>query len=263
MIRTTKRGHQQLVSLLLICSILLSTTSIVQGDEWTGCVDPNFPTKKVRRGQLTTVCMGVGSDGDYSNSTGYGRYSFKPVADDFSRFTIPNSYQRLVKDRDVMSGLDGNITVFSSSQTGLSFLRQYYDAKNEHVFPHLTAIIDVTNGDVQGIAWDQACMFCSNARCLENTYDFSGQLRLLDEPTKGCFLTTKECDQIVKNGGTECDLTLHVVWTGSDEAGKVLSSSKFRFSAFTGKQVKDLFRDGVGKFTDLDLDLNPFARWRK
>jgi len=203
--------------------------------------------------------MGVGPDGDYADSTGYSRYSFKPVADDFSRFTIPGSYQRLVKDQSN----NGNITVFSSSQTGLSFLRRYYDAKDGHVFPHLTAIIDVNNGEVKGIAWDQACMFCSNARCLENTYDFSGDLRKLDEPTKGCFLKTAECDEIVKNGGTECDLTLHVVWTGSDEAGKVLSSSKFRFSAFTGKQVKSLFQDGVARFTDIDFDLNPFSRWRK
>lgn len=267
MTSTTNRGQQHLLSLLLICSILFSTTSVVRGDVssnsgWIGCVDPENPTKKVRRGQRTTVCLGVGPDGDYAGAATYQRYSFKPITDEFSRFTIPNSYTRLVQTRDVDDGLSGNITVHTQSQSSLSFLRRYYDDQTGRVFPHLTAIIDVTDGVVKGIAWDKACQFCANNRCLENTYDFSGDLRHLDEPTTGCFLEKKECDKIAAGGGKECDLTLYVVWTGTDENKKVLSSSKFRLSAFSGKQVKSFFRDGLETIEGF-ADLNPFTRWRK
>jgi hypothetical protein len=36
--------------------------------------------------------------------------------------------------------------IFVASQTAVSFLRKYYDATLEHIFPHLTAIIDVEDG---------------------------------------------------------------------------------------------------------------------
>ena len=36
--------------------------------------------------------------------------------------------------------------IFVASQTAVSFLRKYYDATLDHIFPHLTAIIDVEDG---------------------------------------------------------------------------------------------------------------------
>ena len=41
---------------------------------------------------------------------------------------------------------NSNVTVFTSSQNSISFLRTLYDRANGHVYPHLTAIIDVDNG---------------------------------------------------------------------------------------------------------------------
>ena len=78
----------------------------------------------------------------------------------------------------------------------------------------------------------------------------------IDGPTTGCYLTESECDSIAQEGGTECDLTLYTVWTGTDENGKVLASSKFRFSAFTGKQVMDQFRDGLDAFNNINFPWN-------
>lgn len=213
---------------------------------WGGCVDPANPGKLVRRDSATTVCLTLGPDGNWADGVEYVRFSFKPEADKYSRFTIPNSYQNLVQSTSIYPSLSAtNITVHAASQTSLSFLRTYYQRDLDYVFPHLTAIVDVKDGIVQGIAWDKACMFCNDERCLENTLDFSGQPRQLDEPTDGCYLTKSECDTIHENGGTECDLTLYVVWTGSDVNGNTLSSSKFRFSAFRGKQIMDTFRDGL------------------
>ena len=58
-------------------------------------------------------------------------------------------------------------------------------------------------------------------------------------------MTRDECDKIHKNDGTDCDLTIYVVWTGTDEKDKYLTSSNNRFSAFQPKQIQDFFRDGV------------------
>jgi len=204
--------------------------------------------------------MGVGPPIWAAEDSAYTRYSFKPVADDYSRFTIPSSYKKLVQNKDVagLDSLTGDITAFSSSQSKVSPLRKYYDSEKNYIFPHLTAVIDVKDGVVQGIAWDKACTFCSETYCKENTYDFiTGEIKTdIEGPTTGCYLTTNECDDIVKEGGTECDLTLYTVWTGTDEKGKVLASSKFRFSAFTGKQALDQFRDGLDTFKNIDFPWN-------
>jgi len=232
---------------LLLIFILLG---FVQSNDWGGCIDPANPKKLVHRGQHTTICLTVGPSGNWTmGNFDTLRYSFKPIADEYSRFSVPSSYNRLIQKSDV-KGLGNDLSVHVSSQNSLSFLRLFYDSASNLIFPYLTAIIDVEDGVVKGISWDNACIFCSDNRCLENTYDFAGELRELTEPTKGCYLEKNYCDNEMDVSGTECDLKLYVVWTGTDADGRVLSSSKFRFSAYKGKRVIDSIRNRVSGITD-------------
>lgn len=96
-----------------------------------------------------------------------------------------------------------------------------------------------------GIAWDDACVFCADDRCKENTFHFNGTVARLNEPTRGCYLTKAQCDKIHQKGGNDCDLSIYVVWTGTDANGKFLTSSNNRFSAFQPKQIQDFFKDSV------------------
>ena len=126
----------------------------------------------------------------------------------------------------------------------LSFLRLYYDPNKKFVFPYLTAIIDVRDGIVQGIAWDNACVFCSSENCLENTFNFNGELTPdLAGQSKGCYLTKATCNSLKEakdaTTGTTCDVQLFVVWTGTDDQGNVFSSSGNRFSAFPPGRIQD------------------------
>jgi hypothetical protein len=123
----------------------------------------------------------------------------------------------------------------------LSFLRVYYDPIKGRIFPYLTAIIDVANGVVQGIAWDNACVFCSSDLCLENTFNFAGQPATdLTGQSKGCYLEKATCNALkFENGTTDCDIQLYVVWTGTDVKGQVFQSSANRFSAFPPARIQD------------------------
>mmetsp|Transcript_17126 Transcript_17126/g.20903 ORF Transcript_17126/g.20903 Transcript_17126/m.20903 type:complete len:253 (+) Transcript_17126:84-842(+) len=218
------------------------------GQSWNGCSDLSTSDTKVKKGKATTICFTTGPGTDWGLGVEYNRYSFKPIADEFSRFTLPGSYKSLVQNSDV----NEDITVFTSSQTSLSFLRKYYDT-TYGIFPHLTAIIDVKNGVAQGIAWDDACVFCSLDVCKENTYNFDGTAAALTEPTKGCYLDKSRCDQIHESGGTQCDLTIYVVWTGTDASGTYLTSSNNRFSSFQPKQIQDQFKDSITQWIP-DID---------
>ncbi len=106
---------------------------------------------------------------------------------------------------------------------------------------------------VKGILWDDACIFCSNDKCLENTLYFNGTEAHLNEPTRGCYKTREECDKNDRSGGSICDLTIYVTWTGTDKDGKPMLSSNKRYSLFNPKQVQDSFKDSLPDFSNIKL----------
>mmetsp|Transcript_24314 Transcript_24314/g.30584 ORF Transcript_24314/g.30584 Transcript_24314/m.30584 type:complete len:239 (+) Transcript_24314:120-836(+) len=224
--------HFQFLALLLIIHQSF-------GEEWNGCIDISSPDELVKKNLATQVCFSTGPATDWGTDVKYHRFSFKPTADEYSSFTVAESYKTFVKN-----GNGEDRVIFASSQKKLSFQRKYYD-KNFGIFPHLTAIIDVKDGIVQGIAWDDACVFCGNDLCKENTYRFDGSPASLREPTKGCYIPISDCDAIHNNGGDKCNLKIHVVWTGTDVDGKYLTSSNKRFSLFQPKQIQDYVKDKI------------------
>jgi hypothetical protein len=147
------------------------------------------------------------------------------------------------------------LTVGVGVQSSLSFLRvwaqgaaDFPDADQLNVYPHLTAIIDVKDGVVRGITWDDACVFCGGFECEQVTYDYNGNIQNKDtagQPTGGCPIAQSECVEKQTDGLTDCDLTLHVVWTGTDVDGKSLLSSAFRYSAFPAQELSDRFTQNL------------------
>ncbi|KAG7340152.1 hypothetical protein IV203_006556 [Nitzschia inconspicua] len=236
---------------------------------WQGCIDPNggFP-QLVTIGEPTTVCLVLSSSPDWGTSMNYLRLNFRPIADDYSRFHVPNSFQQLIMSQDnaLSTSFPGNITVHVSSQTALSFQKRYFDGF-EKVFPYLTAIINVEGGTVTGITWDDACLFCSANDCEPNTFDFSGNLATKDEarqPVGGCGVLTDNCRSQVTTGDEQadgCDLLLYVVWTGTDSRGRDFRSSAYRFSAFPAQKwtnrISQVLPDFVPQSTEDLQELNP------
>lgn len=134
----------------------------------------------------------------------------------------------------------------------ISFQRRYSDGFGK-IYPHLTAIIDVQKGRVKGITWDDACLFCGKSQCAENTFDFHGRIGSQEEfqqPTKGCFIEQETCTEYADGGRSDCDLTLYVVWTGTDSKGLALQSSSYRFSMFPVQELADRFSQNLPDVPD-------------
>lgn len=245
----------RLLTLISYISFQFSATNAAEN--WTGCVDKNKPDALLETNKETPVCFTIGPSGDWAIQTEFLRYAFKPVADEYSKLTLPGSYKKFVMDKEITfldeDNTDKGITAHVSVQKKVSFLKMYREKTSGRIYPHLTIIVDVNEGVVEGMAWDDGCVFCSSDRCEQNTYSFNGDMYTDLPPTKACYLEKDECDDIVNKGGTECDLTLHVVWEGTDKNGKVLTSSNKRFSAFEPKQMKDQFTDALNKLT-VDFD---------
>lgn len=210
---------------------------------WEGCVDPNNPNPEdnlVSVGKRTTICIVVSQGGNWGNGNFYSRWVFQPTADEYSHFVIASSYTSLVKNPS--NFYYPAISVHVESQQSLSFIRRYFDDSyfQSWVFPYLTAIVSVKNGVVTGITWDESCAFCDESRCVENTYDFSGKnITKSTEgiPSKSCYFTKAECDNLVAKGEKTCSLGVYFVWTGTDKDKKVFSSVNSRFGAFPPNKI--------------------------
>jgi hypothetical protein len=127
------------------------------------------------------------------------------------------------------------ITVGITSQDHLSYLRRYSDFEHRRIYPYLTAIINVKDGEVIGISWDDTCEFCGSDTCEENTVDFNGVSvteKSSGQPTKGCYMTQEECNALavvernadLDNNPIICEVVVNVVWTGTDSTGKSFQS---------------------------------------
>lgn len=224
----------------LIFTAFSSVLSAVPNISWTGCGPFENEDERLSVGESTVVCMHVANDLNWVNNVNYLRLSFQPRADEYSRFHVPNSYNDLLNGGDSSLFSSKNITVSVASQQRVSFPRLYYDAETRDIYPHLTAIIDVSSGQVNGVTWDDACVFCGGNKCLPVTYNFEGQLQTSSQAGQavgGCPVSLDECG----NNPAACDLTLYVVWTGSDSDGQTFQSSANRFSAFPRQNIQDRF----------------------
>jgi hypothetical protein len=241
--------------------VLFSNCNPIHGEDtvdegpWQGCVDPLLPDAKVEIGKETVICMILGNNFNWQEPLEYLRLNFRPEADSYSRFHVPNSFEQLVAFQDTTGigayFIGSNITVSAQSQKALSFQKRYYDGF-EKIYPYMTVIIDVEDGVVQGIAWDEACIYCGGGRCEENTFDMngvSGTSKDFGQPTKSCYKTIEECKEAVSEEKTDCDIVLHVVWTGTDKNGKSFMSSASRFSAFPDAEVQERYSRNLPDYT--------------
>jgi hypothetical protein len=73
----------------LITSLLIAHKSL--GAEWNGCYDvaKSNSDAKLKKNKSTQVCFATGPGGDWGTGLPYRRYSFQPVADQYSQFTVP------------------------------------------------------------------------------------------------------------------------------------------------------------------------------
>lgn len=58
---------------------------------WSGCVNPNNPNQPeiIKIGSPHTICLTLGPGGNWAAGVEYGRYTWRPNADEYSRFHIP------------------------------------------------------------------------------------------------------------------------------------------------------------------------------
>jgi len=208
--------------------------------------------KPIQIGERHSICIVLGNNANWTSEVDYLQYKFQPKADQYSKYHIDQSYKDLIVDKGLVEGKQ-DLTYFFGVNESVSFVRMYYEPKkgdsyeddhDQHrIYPFITAIIDVKDGIVQGLDYDNSCGFCGKDKCADNTYTFDGKNPRSKSMRKGCYLTRKECNDLAEIGDTTCDLKFYFVWTGTDIDGKSFQSSQYRFSAFPPSSIMNQFKN--------------------
>ena len=232
---------------LVVCVVFLAAPA-------SGCMlDGSSPYVVV--GSNTYVCLVVAplvwiAPGTYNNSGLYARSANTFKADEISSINIRQSFTDVDYNNDIIMqtfgiypGPNTGVGITIESMGVLSYQRAYRMTLNNSrpvTFPLMMAIINVNKGKVQGIVWDDTeCSWCASNKCASNTYDFAGHP--VANTGKACFLDDAECNiNRFKNGtivSKLCQMTVFVVWTGTDSQGRYFRSAAARFSRLAAAQV--------------------------
>ena len=198
--------------------------------------------------------------------TTYSQTAAYPIVDTLSRVRVKGSWTSSNYSEDttlqslhIADSPGRGMGVALSSMGVLSTMKlvRYKDGLRGITFPLPMGIITVTLGRVTRIDWDNNCKWCggsTSSKCRQNTYDYSGNL--VNTLGKSCYVddTTGCWAQKAMSGinGTSttikvpsqlCELTVYVVWTGTDTNGKFFTSATSRFSRFTDIQMNRFVTD--------------------
>ncbi|CAM9118509.1 unnamed protein product [Pylaiella littoralis] len=204
-------------------------------------------------GQPTAVCLVVNPlvwqvGGDELDEMFYSQVLILPDADDFSRFSVKGSWNNsaVTQQDPILTTFGTEVGVHVESMGKYSFQRAFRLHEERKTFPIHTAIINVEQGEVTGISWDDGCHFCGSDQCQENAYDFNGELIQGDGSSEDCFWPDSSCVMDGNDGKVSslCQLTVYVVWSGTDANGNYFTSFSKRLSMYAGETV-DSFIDSV------------------
>jgi hypothetical protein len=236
------------------------------------CSRGNAKADMLAIGEPTVVCLVVNSL-NWTASTDYSLISIFPRADQYTRMKVNGSWQAPWSDTtdqtDALHLKYGeDIGVHVESAGVISYQKRYRSGTEHRTFSIFTAIINVDKGRVTGITWDDGCHFCARkTECAFNTYDYSGSNSTVPAGGNDCFFTDEACAVGSQSGdnasnstdaqGSDtnpvrsdvCQLTVYVVWSGTDKNGLKFTSQQKRLSRFAGPSVGKYIKDARSTFS--------------
>lgn len=138
----------------------------------------------------------------------------------------------------------------------------YGNGSSIYTIPLYTVIINVADGQVASITWDDGCFFCASngGDCIPNALDVNTSSPITDsEEFRGCRQPSDYCypaSTVTTNASIDtnvtetlpqspCDLKVFVVWTGTDKNGQYMTSAGKRFSRFRQYATASAYQSGL------------------
>ncbi|CAD7958410.1 unnamed protein product [Amoebophrya sp. A25] len=106
------------------------------------------------------------------------------------------------------------------------------------IVPFVSLVINVSEGAVKSLVWDNLCPNCSDDACLRSQTALDEKY----EPTGEARDVSKTCSQDTSGLEQAHDFKIFLTWAGTDVNGRHCKSSAFRFSRFAGSTLSDMYR---------------------
>mmetsp|Transcript_20063 Transcript_20063/g.33122 ORF Transcript_20063/g.33122 Transcript_20063/m.33122 type:complete len:231 (-) Transcript_20063:129-821(-) len=189
----------------------------------------------IKIGSQTYVCL-VQNNNKYILGT--------PRADDYTRLTVPGSFQ------ETQAACTDNYFHIETMGVRSSYRKKFSNCgtSSNTYFPILVAVINVDMGTVKNVTWDDGCYFTdgdvstTTQECIANAYSSTTTSALSTIPAPGVGTDTAISEQSCSSqGSTFCDLAVYVTWTGRDVDGNYFGSVGRRFSIFRDYGLKPQF----------------------
>uniref|UniRef100_A0A7S3UNI9 Uncharacterized protein n=1 Tax=Heterosigma akashiwo TaxID=2829 RepID=A0A7S3UNI9_HETAK len=203
------------------------------------CLPEGDSAYSVAQGDEVYVCLRIGNP-NWNDSSSYHQLAFKVEVDEFSRIELTDSWQNALASVDPLLaayGETGEIAISIGYMESFSYQKLY--RKDSNTFPLFQIVFVLDEGVVEGVTWDDGCLYCSGSSCTENTYEYDGSLYTsADLPGKDCYLADASCvDSATDEVLDFCQLEVYLAWAGTDQDGRNLRSAERRLSAFRGGSV--------------------------
>jgi hypothetical protein len=148
--------------------------------------------------------------------------AFYPTVDDFSLMQVEGSFGEwwlddAVEDTFVRVEVGGKTSHWRRRGMGLG--------NNKKIVPFWTVIVELDQGQVRKLQWDDGCYGCDESSCIDS--------HACGEHYLAC---TSEKD---------CDLKIFMGWYGTDVSGNYLTSASKRLSRFRDYALKEAFDSTV------------------
>mmetsp|Transcript_1163 Transcript_1163/g.1640 ORF Transcript_1163/g.1640 Transcript_1163/m.1640 type:complete len:240 (+) Transcript_1163:63-782(+) len=213
------------------------------------CLAEGDAVSAVAQGDSNYICLRI-NPSNWNTTESYQQIPFQVEVDKFSRIQLTDSWQSITQADDSLYSTVGSDEIAFSIGYQDSFSFQKNFRRSSLTFPLFQIIFIMNKGEVEGVVWDDGCLYCSSSSCAENTYDFAGNLYTTDNNGgKDCFIQDAEC--VDDSGGVSelCQLTIYVGWSGTDKHGRNLRSAEKRLSQFRSYSLSSYIDKAKSSFS--------------
>ena len=175
---------------------------------------------------------------------------FYPIVDSLQLLEIYNSYNQAflslsASTRIVVETIGGYI---SNSRTRIN-------ATCAYVVPFFTLIVDMSNGYIDSVSWQDDCTTCTSEAFV---YSDDGACNC-GVPISSCIgynasvstSATLTSTSTYTNNSVSCDVQIYIAYSGTDSGGNVLTSASRTIANFRKWSLNSLYQSAVGFYSDL------------
>ncbi|EWS72669.1 hypothetical protein TTHERM_000727808 (macronuclear) [Tetrahymena thermophila SB210] len=220
----------------LICGGATDTNSYNRGDTAIICVQIKGLGKKIPFQVTVDQYAGLNLKGTYN--------TIKSLANFSTQAQTANGFQLVVQSFQNSIQSDALTYIRQDTPTAGSTTTPY-------VFPIFSAVIQITNGKITGIDWDNGCWNGSSPTVCK-------QLTVSTLDSKGNQTTYSESNNYITdctNNSTDgsCDPKVYISWMGTDSNGNYMTSAGLRMSRFQSYSVGEFYQSSKSAFSGISI----------